>query len=98
MEKWEYITTFMWANIDNNNVKEYLARAYPNWAKPPKFTPETMIPELNEWGKEGWEVIHMEPVIAGSNHDVGFAHGGDVGHTEWTNVYFVVMKRKLNSA
>jgi hypothetical protein len=89
MEKWEYMTEFVWANIDSQGIREFLNRNWPSWKNPPKFTPETMIPRLNKWGEDGWELVHMEPVLIGSNHDINTYTGAHI----YTNVYFCVFKR-----
>jgi hypothetical protein len=89
VERWEYLTEFVWANIETKGIKEFLRQRWPDWKNPPKFTPETMIPQLNAWGEQGWELVHMEPVAGvGRNGDVSFT--GDVG--SWSNVYFCVFK------
>jgi hypothetical protein len=94
MEKWEYWTTFLWASTENPGALEHLKKKYPDW-NPPKFAPQTMMPELNSFGETGWELVHLEPVRAvGKNYDVYFASGGDVSHTNWSNVYFCVFKRR----
>jgi hypothetical protein len=57
-----------------------------------------MAPILNKLGEDGWELVHMEPVSAvGSNGDVGFQHGGSASFTTWSNVYFCVFKRKIET-
>jgi hypothetical protein len=91
-EKWEYLTKLMWASIENEGAREYIQGAWPGW-QPAKYSPETMIPELNAHGNEGWELVHMEPVGgAGKNRDVGFIAGEAI--PRWSNVYFCVFKRK----
>jgi hypothetical protein len=98
VEQWEYWTGFFWANIDDNGVREYTKKRWPNW-NVPKFAPQTMMPKLNDYGKEGWELIHMEPVRAvGDNQDVLFQSGGDITKKDWSNVYFCVFKRKIISS
>jgi hypothetical protein len=91
MGKWEYLTQFIWANIDNKGAKEYIQNTWPNW-QPKKFSPETMIPELNGWGEKGWELVHMEPVASvGGNQDVWW-QGGAV--PTYSSAYFCVFKRR----
>lgn len=53
-----------------------------------------MIPELNEFGQDGWELVRMEPVGGvGKNGDVSFTRGyGTL--TAWSNAYFCVFKRR----
>ena len=62
MDQWEYMTKFVHAHIDNPGAREYLRKTFPDWNNPPRFTPSTTLPELNNWGAHGWELIHMEPV------------------------------------
>lgn len=91
MEKWEYWSGFLWAHVDTPGVREYLKRRYPDWS-PPRNAPQAMIPQLNEFGEEGWELVHMEPVAeVGKNYDVFFA-GQDF---RWSNTYFCVFKRRI---
>ena len=90
MEKWEYVTKFVWASVNDKEIMAFIKERWPNWEKPPKFAPQAMIPELNEWGEAGWEVVHMQPVWPGKNMDV---HNSGVAEI-YTNVYFCVMKRR----
>ena len=93
-EKWEYMPRFCYAHIETEGVKEFLKQRWPNWKNPPMYTPQTMIPDLNRWGEDGWELVHMEPVPSvGGKGDVGFPIGG-TGGTSWSNVYFCVFKRR----
>ncbi len=90
-EKWEYYTTFLYADASRN--QDFLEHRWPGW-ETPKYTPEAMIPELNELGKEGWELVHMEPIGGvGSNGDVSFTRGYGT-MTAWSNAYFSVFKRQ----
>lgn len=91
MNKWEYQSEFLYANIENKWSKELLKVRWPSW-KPKRYSPETMIPEWNQRGDAGWELIHMEPVIIGGNADVATPGGG--GRSTYTNVYFCVSKRQ----
>ena len=91
MEQWNYWTGFIWANAENKDVKEFLKECWPDYSWP-KYAPQAMMPELNTLGEQGWELVHMEPVVVGKNHDVGFSYGGS-GGTSWTNIYFCVFKR-----
>ena len=91
-EKWEYLTQFVWASIDNQGAQEYMQRTWPN-REPAKYAPETMIPKLNSLGAQGWELVHMEPIGAvGKNRDVGFVAGEAM--PRWSNAYFCVFKRR----
>ena len=90
MEKWEYMTRFVAANIETDDVERFLEQSWPHQSQLPKYSPQAMIPELNMWGEQGWEIIHMQPVWIGKNHDVhNYGYSRD-----YTNVYFCVMKRQ----
>jgi hypothetical protein len=94
MEQWEYLPTFLEANAKSKDKREYLKKRMPDVKKPPRYTPEAMMPELNRLGEEGWELIHMEPVSAvGRKGDVLFDNG-----RQWSNVYFCVFKRRKAGA
>lgn len=87
MEKWEYLTRFFTASAKSDDIKTYVQQNHDK--KPAKYAPEAMIPELNELGEAGWEIIHMEPVPKiGNNEDILFNHSG------WSHTYFCVMKRR----
>lgn len=89
MEKWEYLTTFCEANAGRKAVRQFLKEKF-EIKRPPLYTPEALIPELNDLGEAGWELIHMEPVArVGAKGDVLFDGEG----VHWSNVYFCVFKR-----
>ena len=90
-EKWEYLTCFMYASVENKGAREHIRLNWPGW-EPAKYSPETMIPELNELGEQGWELVHMQPVGAvGKKDDVGFIAGDAIAR--WSNSYYCVFKR-----
>lgn len=92
MEQWEYLTTFVQADAKNKTAGEFLKRLRPEWKKPPQFTPEAMMPELDTLGAQGWELVHMEPVAkVGKKGNIFFAGGGG---SNWSNTYFCVFKRR----
>jgi|CXWK01.1.fsa_nt_gi hypothetical protein len=93
MEKWEYITAILHAENDKQGVHRRIAELWPGW-KPPKYAPECLIPKLNEYGREGWELISIENVSLGSNWDIAHPHGGP-GNWAWSNAYLVALKRRI---
>ena len=90
MQKWEYLTKFLEANGQNQNPDSLYSELI-DAENLPKFSPLFMIPELNQLGEKGWELVHMEPVIIGKNHDVLVQEGGGV--KRWATNYFCVFKR-----
>jgi hypothetical protein len=92
MEQWEYLTTFLRADAHSDEAKAFLSRYRPEWKNPPRYSAEALMPQLDELGSQGWELVHMEPVAqVGRNGDV-LLPGGGAG--EWSNTYFVVFKRR----
>ena len=91
-KRWEYLTRFFYANAENDGAMAYYLMNWPG-QKPAKYAPETMIPELDVLGEQGWEMVHMEPVGAvGKKGDVGFIAGDAMAR--WSNSYFCVFKRE----
>jgi len=86
-QQWQYRTVFLWA--DAERVQDYL-RGFMT-GDIPKYAPESLMPQLDALGDEGWELVHMQPVYVGKNADV-LVHFGGVDRT-WSNAYFCVFKR-----
>ena len=91
MERWEYLTTFLEANIGDVDMVDVLGDLEANEA--PIYSPEALMPEMNKLGAKGWEMVHMQPVYVGKNHDIMVHEGG--GTRRWTHKYLCVFKRKI---
>ncbi|MBC8254797.1 MAG: hypothetical protein H8E35_12340 [Ardenticatenia bacterium] len=93
MQQWEYQTEFVWADVEKKGWEEYSKRG---WIfDPPKYSPYTLIPDLNFRGEGGSELVHMQPVAdVGKKHDVLFTGT----RPSWSNVYFCVWKRPKQEA
>ena len=92
MTQWEYLTLFLEAKVRKGD-DELLSRRF-NKKKLPQYTPERLIPDLDQLGEAGWELIHMEPVAkVGRKGDILFG-----GVTRWSNTYFCVFKRLKQAA
>jgi hypothetical protein len=88
MEKWEYMTRFFEARANKKELRSFIKENFDKKAR--RFSPEAMIPELNELGEQGWEIIHMEPVArVGGKDDILFDND-----YRWSNMYFCVLKRR----
>jgi hypothetical protein len=88
MDRWEYFTTFLEAQMERVDMA---GEAMIPPGEHPRFSPYALLPELNRLGDKGWELVHMEPVIVGRNHDVMVQPNN---MTYWTNTYFCVFKRQ----
>lgn len=90
MQKWQYLTTFLRAESEQQLFE--LRRRFPKEIKFLKFTPRALAPQLDQYGAEGWELISIEPVIAGDNEDVLLY---DASVKAWTHTYLCAFKRPI---
>ncbi len=91
MEQWEYLTLFVEARAATKEARQFIKDNFDK--KPKRHSPEAMIPELNQLGEIGWELVHMEPVPrVGGKEDIQF------DRFSWSNKYFCVFKRRKNGA
>ena len=87
--QWEYLTTFLQADA---RLEEDFLTQYRDWKDGiPVYTPEALMPRLNAYGEQGWELMQIEPVGIGSKGDVLMQDGS--GSRFWSNNYFCVFKR-----
>ena len=89
VQQWEYLTTFVEA--DAAREVEFLSHLRDWKEGMPDFTPEALMPRLNSFGADGWELVHMQPVAVGRRADVLVQDGS--GNRVWSNTYFCVFKR-----
>ena len=90
MEQWEYLPTYIEANAKKKEIREYLKQNFPGLKRPQRFMVEAIMPEINAYGEEGWELVHMEPVGRVAKNGrvlIGVSW-------RWSNVYFCVFKRR----
>lgn len=57
--------------------------------------PEALVPQLNAAGEKGWELVHIQPVVAGKKLDIEMFGHEESMFAEWTSTYFCVFKRRL---
>lgn len=92
MEQWEYLTLFLQARANTRATRDFIKTRFRKKAR--AFSPESMIPKLDELGAEGWELVHMEPVArVGGKEDVLFDND-----YRWSNTYFCAFKRRKSGA
>ena len=90
MPAWEYLTQFITAEAEREMAFLMETRSWKEGV--PRNTPEAMIPQLNALGAQGWELVHMEPVVVGRNADVLLQSDNA---NKWTSTYFCVFKRPV---
>ena len=93
MQKWEYLTTFVTADVTGRQEK---LKQLGQSAADVKFSPVALMPELNAFGERGWEIVSMEPVSVGSFGDIMlFPPVGlqVITHEPFTHTYLCTFKR-----
>ena len=89
LKTWEYYTAFIEARMEEIDVE---TEAMIPQGDHPKYSPYALMPELNELGAKGWELVSIAPVKPGRNHDVVLPSGSDLS---WARHYLCVFKRPL---
>lgn len=88
MEQWEYLTQFLTANAKTREARAFIKQRFGKDAR--AHSPESLIPQLDKLGAEGWELVHMEPIAkVGGKEDVRVNAAND-----WSSTYFCVFKRR----
>lgn len=90
--EWEHGIAVFTADADA--AKMFLAGvdAKRKWAK---YHPAALTPELNEWGKKGWELVSLEPYHFNNNDaSIMVSESGSAHITEWTAQYLAVFRRR----
>jgi hypothetical protein len=83
------MTTFLEAEA---RFEETYLQQLRDWKEGiPAYTPEALVPRLNAYGEQGWELIHMQPTAVGGKADVLLMDNS--GTRFWTHTYFCVFKR-----
>lgn len=99
MQKWEYLTVFFHAEAEKQ--LEELKQRFPSEKNFLPFSPRALVPQLEKYGEEGWELVSIEPVFMGERGDIllfpqtGWAQQGL--HNPWTHTYFCAFKRPKDS-
>jgi hypothetical protein len=91
-ESWEHLIIVLEA--DASKHARFLRQRWPNRQFPP-YSPEALIPELNEISKDGWELVALQPVIIGYNGDIQVVGEASLGFGKWTRTYLCTFKRRV---
>ena len=90
METWEYFTTTFKADTDQFPVP--LVDGVPRQDYP-QHAVQSLIPQLNEFGSQGWEMVSIQ--LVGENPKKGKMQLASTGFE--TETYFVTFKRRTTS-
>jgi hypothetical protein len=92
IERWEYWTCFLEANAERE--QQFLAETLRQ-THVPKYAVESLVPSLNRFGQEGWELVSIRPAVIGDNADVLAFEDTTGSRREWTSTYLCTFKRRL---
>lgn len=91
MDTWEYFTTTLVTDIERIPVPLTDDIPLGNY---PRYSVYSLIPQLNEFGERGWELLSLEPVQEGTNGDLRVC---DASSGQWTYTYFAIFKRRTGA-
>ncbi len=85
-------------DADTQRVPEYIAEHLPSW-QVGRYSPLALIPYLNEYGAQGWELISAEPVANGPDEAILIHSTAAAGQAAriWTHSYLCIFKRALSA-
>ena len=89
IEEWEHHVALLTA--DAVKYKEFMQARWPG-TNPSIYDPGALIPLLDAFGKQGWELVSAQPVLVGSNGDVTYEEV--FGEGRWTHKYLCFFKRR----
>lgn len=97
MAGWEYLVRVFALNKEDEVVLDYVQREYPDrdWKEMVKFDPLTLEAWLNQCGREGWELVSLQPAdTQGKQGEIGRAYAASYS---WARFYLCVFKRETRS-
>lgn len=88
MEQWEYFSVHLEADMHNAALT-----ASPDipGGQHARDSPLSLIPQLNSFGAEGWELVAIHPLKVGNNEDFQYPNGAS---GNWGKHYFCTFKRR----
>jgi hypothetical protein len=94
MSNWEYFTTILEADVKQQSEK--LKARCPD-VPFQDYSPQALIPQLDEIGEKRWELVSLQPVIVGTNAELLLIQPGAVLPAVvakmWTHSYLCSFKR-----
>jgi hypothetical protein len=88
LPEWEHYIEYIIADAREKETRDFLATYYPG-ERMPKFAAQASLLRLNAIGAQGWELVHMQPVLV--LNDGSVTSGEKFG----TNTYLCVFKRQI---
>ena len=85
---WEHLVAYLVA--DARQQAPFLQQMWPG-RQFPKYAALSLMPQLDYYGQQGWELVSIQPVDVGSNGDI-LIHAGQAISYSYT--YLCVFKRQ----
>lgn len=91
---WEHLVLYLEA--DAKEQASFLQQIWPG-QKFPRYAAQALMPQLDAYGQQGWELVSIEPVVVGHNGDILINDRTEGLTGVWTNTYLCVFKRPKGS-
>jgi hypothetical protein len=91
IEQWEYTILLLAADPHAQQAFFEQYEVPPNQILP--FDMRALIPQLNELGKDGWELVTLVPAEMGDNGDFLLTSGYNSQH--WIATFLCTFKRRI---
>lgn len=87
---WEHLVVYLEAVAQQQAA--FLQQKWPGQHFP-MYAAQALMPQLDFYGQQGWELVSIQPVIVGANGDI-MIHNPHAGYADrWTFAYLCVFKR-----
>jgi len=87
---WEHLVVYLEA--DAQQQASFLEQKWPGQTFP-IYAAQALMPRLDSYGQDGWELVSIQPVIVGDNGDILINDRRDAWGGRWTSTYLCVFKR-----
>jgi hypothetical protein len=95
MIQWQYRVRTFTVDREDEIVIHHVQRTYSDldWKDLPKYSPIALEAWLEEWGREGWELVTCEPAeTIGKQGDIGSSYQTLMS---WRRAFLCVFKRPV---
>jgi hypothetical protein len=88
--QWEYYVEYIEAWT--KSAEEFVRQFFPTDEHIPSRAVQSIVPRLNKLGEQGWELVHMQPVVVGKEGEIIF-WGDQYRFVVDSSVYLCAFKR-----
>jgi hypothetical protein len=87
---WEHLVLYLEADAEKQAA--FLQQRWPG-RHFPMYAAQSLMPKLDHYGEQGWELVSIQPVIVGDNGDILITDRTDGWSGRWAFTYLCVFKR-----